>query len=157
MMMIYTHNCITLLYTTFPFLTHTIYDRCHIISSVLPFSINNIQGTCSITQILHLLYLTDTIKDLIDHFNNYLTTEMDSDLIVQHMLSQQLLNDQEVYTIMSAASDYQKNCLVMERIRMMDTQSLVSFCKILQKFDCQNHISSLLINGTSLTLCKLYT
>ena len=67
------------------------------------------------------------------------------------MLSQQLLNDQEVHTIMSAAGDYQKNCLVMERIRMMDTQSLVSFCKILQKFDCQNHISNLLMNGMSLT------
>ena len=76
---------------------------------------------------------------------------MDSDLIVQHMLSQQLLNDQEVHTIMSAASNYQKNCLVVEKIRLMDTQSLVSFCDILQLFDCQNHISGVLING------KLYT
>ena len=92
--------------------------------------------------------LTDTIKDLIDHFSDYLTTEMDSDLIVQHMLSQQLLNDQEVHTMMSAASDYQKNCLVVERIRLMDTQSLVSFCKILQKFYGHDHISRLLMNGT---------
>ena len=76
---------------------------------------------------------------------------MDSDLTVQHMLSQQLLNDQEVYTIMSAASDYQKNCLVVEKIRLMDTQSLVSFCDILQIIDYQNHISSVLMNG------KLYT
>ena len=76
---------------------------------------------------------------------------MDSDLVVQHMLSQQLLNDQEVYTIMSAASVYQKNCLVVEKIRLMDTQSLLSFCDILQLFDCQNHISDVLING------KLYT
>ena len=76
---------------------------------------------------------------------------MDSDLIVQHMLSQQLLNDQEVHTIMSAASDYQKNCLVVEKIRLMDTQSLVSFCDVLQMFDCQNHISSVLINGECYT------
>ena len=74
---------------------------------------------------------------------------MDSGLIAQHMLSLQLLNDQEVHTIMNAASDYQKNCLVMERIRLMDTQHLLSFCEILQMFDCQNHISSLLINGRS--------
>ena len=90
---------------------------------------------------------TDTTKDLIDHFSHYLTTEMDSDLIVQHMLSQQLLNDQEVHTIMNAASDYQKNCLVVENIRLMDTKCLVSFCKILQTFDSQNHISCVLING----------
>ena len=72
---------------------------------------------------------------------------MDSDLIVQHMLSQQLLNYEEVHNIMSAASDYQKNCLVMEKIRLMDTQCIVSFCEILQMFDCQNHISSVLTNG----------
>ena len=90
---------------------------------------------------------TDTIKDLIDHYSHYLTTEMDSDLIVQHMLSQQLLSEQEVDTILSAASDYHRNCLITERVRLMDTQSLVSFCEILQKFDCQDHISSLLLNG----------
>ena len=72
---------------------------------------------------------------------------MDSDLIVQHMLSQQLLNDQEVHTIMSAASDYQKNCLVVEKIRLMDTQSLVPFCDILQLFDSQKHIGAVLLNG----------
>ena len=72
---------------------------------------------------------------------------MDSGLIVQHMVSQKLLIDQEVHTVMSAASDYQKNCLIVEKIRLMDTQSLVSFCEILQVFDCQYHISNLLING----------
>ena len=72
---------------------------------------------------------------------------MDSDLIVQHMLSQQLLNDQEVHTIMSGASDYQKNCLVVERVRLMDKQSLVSLCKILQIFDSQKHIGAVLLNG----------
>ena len=65
------------------------------------------------------------------------------------MLSQQLLNDQELHTIMSAASVYQKNRLVVEKIRLMDIQHLLSFCEILQMFDCQNHIYSLLINGRS--------
>ena len=69
---------------------------------------------------------------------------MDSDLIVEHMLSQQLLSD---YTIMSAASSFQKNCLIMEKVRLMDTKSLVSFCEILQMFDCQKHIASVLLNG----------
>ena len=72
---------------------------------------------------------------------------MDSGLIVQHMLSQQLLSKQEVHTIISAASDYKKNCLVVEKIRLMDTKCLVSFCEILQKFDCQSHVSSVLLNG----------
>lgn len=90
---------------------------------------------------------TDTSKDLIDHFSHYLTTEMDSDLIFQQMSSQQLFSGQEVLTIMSAASVYQKNCLVLEKIRLMDTQYLVSFCKTLQIFDSQKHIAVLLLNG----------
>ena len=88
-----------------------------------------------------------TSKDVIDHFSHYLTTEMDGDLIVEHMLSQQLLNDQEVHTIMSAASSFQKNCLILEKIRVMDTKSLVCFFETLQMFDCQKHIASVLLNG----------
>ena len=79
---------------------------------------------------------------------------MDSDLLIQHMSSHQLLDDQEVHTIMSAASDYQKNCLVLERIRLMEIQPLVSFCEKLQMFDSQKHIASVLLNGK---LCKLNT
>ena len=90
---------------------------------------------------------TDTSKNVIDHFNHYMTTEMDSDLIVEDMLSQQLLNDQEVYTIMSATSSFQKNCLILEKIRPMNIKSLLCFCKILQKFDSQKHIADALLNG----------
>ena len=90
---------------------------------------------------------TATSKDLIDHFSHYLTTEMDSDLIVEHMLSRQLLKNQEVHTIISAASSFQRNCLILEKIRLMDIKSLVSFYEILQMFDCQNHIANVLLNG----------
>ena len=77
---------------------------------------------------------------------------MDNDLIVQHMLSQQLLNDQEVHTIMSAASDYQKNCLVVEKIRLMDRKFILLLCKILQMSDSQKHIATVLLNGKILIL-----
>ena len=90
---------------------------------------------------------TATSKDLIDHFSLYLTTEMDSDLIVEHMLPQQLLDHQEVHTITSAASSFQKNCLILEKIRLMDTKSLVSFCEILQVIDCQKYIADALLKG----------
>jgi len=72
---------------------------------------------------------------------------MSSDLIVEQMLSQQLLNDQDYQIITSAASDYQKNCLVLKKMRMMDTKDLKTFCEILQMFDCQKHIATVLSNG----------
>ena len=92
-----------------------------------------------------------TEKDLIDYFGHYLTTEMESNFIIEHMLSEQLLNEQEKHILLSAASDYQKNCLLLEKIRLMDTQSLMSFCKILQIFDSQKHIASVLLNGKELS------
>ena len=104
----------------------------------------------SLINVIHvfiILTFTATSKDVIDHFSHYLTTEMDGDLIVEYMLSQQLLNDQEVHTTMSAASSFQKNCLILEKIRLMDTKSLVSFCETLQMFDCHKNIASVLLNG----------
>jgi len=80
---------------------------------------------------------------------------MNSDLIVQQMLSQQLLNDQDYQVIMSAASDYQKSCLVLEKVRQMDTKYLETFCEILQMFDGQKHIATVLLNGKEIILYLL--
>lgn len=73
---------------------------------------------------------------------------MDADLIVQHMLIQQLLNEEEFQNLMNAASSYQKNCLLLEKIRQMDIQTMESFCKLLRSFDSQKHIADVLVNGT---------
>ena len=72
---------------------------------------------------------------------------MDTNIVVQQMLTQQLLNDEEVENLMNAASDYQKNCLLLEKIRLMDMQALELFCKVLQSSDSQKHIADVLING----------
>ena len=72
---------------------------------------------------------------------------MDGNIVVQQMLTQQLLNDEEVENLMNAASDYQKNCLLLEKIRLMDMQALELFCKVLQSSDSQKHIADVLING----------
>ena len=82
---------------------------------------------------------------------------MDSDLIIEHMSSQQLLNGQEAHTITSAASSFQKNCLILEKMRLMNAKSLVSFCETLQKFDCQKHIASVLLNGKTNNLLYTYS
>ena len=73
---------------------------------------------------------------------------MDCDLIVQHMLTQQLVNENEVQNFKRATSRYQKNCLLLERIRLMDMQRLESFCKLLRSFESQKHIADVLMNGT---------
>ena len=89
----------------------------------------------------------DTSKSIIDHFNHYLSSEMDCDLIVQHMLTQQLLDKNEVLNLNNAISSYQKNSLLLERIRLMDMQRLEPFCKLLRSFKSQKHIADVLVNG----------
>ena len=72
---------------------------------------------------------------------------MDSGLLVQHMLSQKLINDQKFHTIIRGMNDYHRNCLILESVQLMDTQSLMCFCKILQMLNHQKHIASVLLNG----------
>ena len=72
---------------------------------------------------------------------------MDYDLIVQHMLTEQLVNENEVQYFKEATSRYQKNCLLLERIRLMDMQRLESFYKLLRSFESQKHIADVLMNG----------
>ena len=89
----------------------------------------------------------DTSKCVIDHFNHYLCTKMDANTVVQQMLTQQLLNDDEVENLRNAASNYQKNCLLVEKIRLMNLETLELFCKLLQSCDSQKHIADVLVNG----------
>ena len=72
---------------------------------------------------------------------------MDADIVVQKMLTQQLLNDKEVEILMNAASNYQKNYLLLEKIRLMNMQALELFCKLLWSCDSQKHIADVLVNG----------
>ena len=72
---------------------------------------------------------------------------MDADIVVQQMLTQQLLSDEEVEILMNASSNYHKNCLLLEKIRLMDMQALELFCKLLWSCDSQKHIADVLVNG----------
>ena len=82
---------------------------------------------------------------------------MDADIVAQQMLTQQLLNDEEVEILMFAASNYQKNCLLLEKIRLMDMQSLELFCKLLWSCDDQKHIADVLVNGKLRLLMVIFT
>ena len=69
---------------------------------------------------------------------------MDAEVVTQLMVSQQLLSED---TVIAASSDYQRNYLILQRVRQMDVQSLLSFGKLLLKSDSQKHIGTMLIDG----------
>ena len=63
------------------------------------------------------------------------------------MLTKKLLNEEEIQNLANAASSYQKNCLLLEKIRLMDMERLELFCKLLKSIDSQKHIADVLVNG----------
>ena len=85
-----------------------------------------------------------TVKDFIDHYHGYLSVNMDAELVVQLMISRQLLSED---IAMTAQSLYTKNCLILEQIRITDVQTLVSFCETLKTNDSQRMIGEMLLNG----------
>ena len=85
-----------------------------------------------------------TVKDFINHYYDYLSVNMDAEVVTQLMVSQQLLSED---IVMAASSDYQKNCLILQQVRQMNVQSLVSFSESLLTNDIQKHIGTMLIDG----------
>ena len=85
-----------------------------------------------------------TVKDFISHYYDYLSVNMDAEVVTQLMVSQQLLSEDN---IMAASSDYQKNCLILEQVILMNVDSLVSFAKLLMTNDSQSHIGKMLTDG----------
>ena len=69
---------------------------------------------------------------------------MDAEVVTQLMLSQQLLNEE---IVLAASSDHQKNCLIVEKVRVMSLQTLQFFCELLLMEESQKHIGKMLING----------
>ena len=86
-----------------------------------------------------------TVKDFINHYYDYLSVNMDAEVVTQLMVSKQLLSEE---TVMVASSDYQKNYLILEQLTLMDVQSLVTFNELLLTNDSQDHIGKVLAYGT---------
>ena len=85
------------------------------------------------------------MKDFINHYYDYLSVNMDAEVVTQLMVSQQLVSED---IAMAASSDYQKNCLILQQVRQMNVQSLVSFSESLLTNDIQEHIGMFLIQGS---------
>ena len=70
---------------------------------------------------------------------------MNAEVVTQLMISQQLLSED---IVMDTSSDYEKNCLILEHVALMNVQSLKSFAELLQISDSQMHKGAYLIQGT---------
>ena len=90
------------------------------------------------------------VKSFIDHYYDYLSVNMDAEVVAQLMVSQQLLNED---TVMIAQSNYHKNLLILQQLRLMNVQTLTKFGKLLQSNTSQQHIANVFCNGKSVIQC----
>ena len=65
-------------------------------------------------------------------------------MVVELMLSEQLINKD---TIMASSSDYQTNCLLLERMRQLSTQQFTLFCEIVTACDSETKLGDVLKKG----------
>ena len=77
---------------------------------------------------------------------------MDTEVVTQLMVSKQLLSDD---IVMAASSDYQKTCLILEQITLMNLQSLVSFTELLLACDGHYHIGKMLTDGKCIIISAM--
>ena len=73
-----------------------------------------------------------------------MSVNMDSDVVVEFMVSQQLINQD---TVMASSSDYQTNCLLLERVRQMNVQQLQALFEQLATCDYQKRLGKFLKEG----------
>ena len=74
---------------------------------------------------------------------------MDAEVVTKLMVSQQLLSED---TLMTASNDYQKNCLILQQVRMMNLETILSLGQLLQTDDSQNHIGTIFVDGELIKL-----
>ena len=108
-----------------------------------PVNVGKLCNIISLACVLLFCYIA-TVKDFINHYYDYLSVNMDAEVVTQLMVSQQLLGED---IIMAASSDYQKNCLILQQVIQMNVQSLVSFSESLLTNDIQKHIGTVLIES----------
>ena len=106
----------------------------------------NVGKLCNIILLACVLFFCHiaTVKDFINHYYDYLSVNMDAEVVTQLMVSQRLLSED---IVMAVSSDYQKNFLILQQVRMMNVETLVSFSELLLTSDSQKHIGTVLIDG----------
>ena len=70
---------------------------------------------------------------LIGYYYDVLLRDINADLITDKMRSAGLLTDYEQAVISSGHSVHHRNWLLLEYVRYMDMQALVTFCELLQE------------------------
>ena len=86
---------------------------------------------------------------LIGYYHDLLLRDIDSDLLTDDMYSIHLLTSDEQIVIDSGCSVHQRNWLLLEHVRHMETQALSAFCDLLQNKSPQ--IGMQLLTGTTNT------
>ena len=70
---------------------------------------------------------------LIGYYHGLLLRSINADLLTDKICSVGLLTAHEQLVIYSGSSIYQKNWLLLEYVRHMDVQAVVTFCEIVQE------------------------
>ena len=81
---------------------------------------------------------------------------MDSDSVSHVMISKKLLTKADVRDINGFPDNNFRNSLILKHVMIMSTDELFCFCKLLLDMEHQQHLGTLLINGSVSYRLMLY-
>ena len=93
-----------------------------------------------------LIAVMTTATLLIGYYHGLLLSSIDADMLTDKMCSAGLLTAHEQLIISSGHSVYQRNWMLLDHVRHMDDQALVTFCELVEEMWPQ--VGSQLIVGT---------
>ena len=99
-----------------------------------------------------ILGMISTPTLLIGYYYGLLIKSIDADLLTDTMCSVGLLTASEVVVISSGHSPHHRNCLLLEHVRHMDVQDVVTFCELVEETWPQ--VGSQLTTGRYLVIHK---
>ena len=88
---------------------------------------------CVKSSFTNLVVTRSTATLLIGYYYNLLLRDINADLLTEKMSSAGLLRDTDVSTISSGHSIHHRNWLLLEHVRHMDVEALMTFCELLQE------------------------
>ena len=96
----------------------------------------------------HFLYVVLDPGAVIDHYYNYLESHMDADSVSHMMHCNHLITDDDYEAITSAPNDIKINTVLLQYVRQMHMNQLISFCDVMKSIETHKIIGDYLFSCT---------
>ena len=86
-------------------------------------------------------------SQVVNHYYTYLEGHMDADSVSHMMHYKHLITDDDCEAITAAPNDHKMNTVILQYVRAMNVNELITFCNVLKSIETQKNIGDCLSTG----------